>query len=698
MKKYYLILITIFFLQTNYAQVIFSNSAGNLTLQSFSSGSALTQYTTIPTPFTTIEDGRNNNVGSAFNPNKPFNVSSLKNKGWAIAYNAQDNDTFFVSTSWFDTITIAANRWLVTPQISTITPNTVLTWFAKSPDPSNADAYEVYGTTKTGTLTSTDFTLGDRLFTIASYSTASGGENSTWTRRSINITPFAGQSLRFAFKNYSTNKYQLWIDDIQVVTTTYSLDLGLSNLKTDKYVLTNSLKTIGLSYTNNGAMAINAITLNYKIGTSSTQTQTIALTNPLSYRETNAFTFSLPYSISTAGLYPVKCWISIVNGQTDQTKANDTLRANITIQSISPNKNVLVEQYVGAYDGESCEAQNKLLALKNDSTIIAVNVHDADSLESITAVGLINSYKKEFATSLINRTFDDSLASISLTYPYYKNRITKQFTTITPASVSIINKIYNSSSNTLTFTVKADFVGEVKGDYRLNAYLTENNVSGNNSDTTVNGFNQINNYFNAPWSPYYNLGYFSSSFNNYVLKPWQYKHQNTLIHSFDNSFGIIGAIPTTGGTQGQSYQKTYTLTLPTVITGVSKYIADNIYIIGFVAEYNINKFARAILNVSQKKLTANPEIINVRENNITNFNFKIYPNPSTGLVYLETQNQLSNYEIKIIDVLGKCVFIQNDYNTIVPKSIDLSGLNNGVYFLSIRSKNKIVSEKIIIQK
>jgi len=698
MKKIFFILLPLLCFNTISAQVIFSNSAGNLTLQSYSVGTTLTQYTTVPSIFSTIEDGHNNNVGFSANPNKPFNVPVLKNKGWAVAYNAQDNDTFFVSTSWFDTTTLVANRWLITPQISSIVPNTVLTWYAKSPDPSNSDVYEVYGTNKTGTLTSADFTIGDRLFSIANYSTASGGENSTWTRRSVNLTPFAGQNLRFAFKNYSTDKYQLWIDDIQVLTLANSLDVSVSNLKAEKYILTNTQKTIKLSYTSNGASSVNALTLNYKIGTSSVQSETIALSNPLNYQETNTYTFALPYSVSSPGLYELKCWISLANGQQDQLQTNDTLKMNVTVQSSSPKKNVMVEQFVSAFDGESCDAQSKLMALKNDSTIIAVNVHDLDSLKETNSNDVISSYRKNFATALINRNFDDSLNNITFSRSFYSNRINAQLNSVTPASITIIGKTYNSITKELSFTVKADFVGEVKGDYRLNAYLTENNVSGKGNDTTVNGFNQFNNYFNAPWSPYYNVGYYSNANANYVLNSWQYKHQNTLVYSFDASFGVSGTIPLTGGTQGQAYQKTYTLTLPTLTTGISKFNADNIYIVGFVAEFSTNKNACSVLNVAQTKLTNNPEVISLKENSTSNLEFKIYPNPSTGIINFETEGQINNYGLKVFDVLGNCVFIQNHYNTVTPKSIDLTGLNNGVYFINISSNAKAVNQKIVIQR
>ena len=67
-------------------------------------------------------------------------------------------------------------------------------------------------------------------------------------------------------------------------------------------------------------------------------------------------------------------------------------------------------------------------------------------------------------------------------------------------------------------------------------------------------------------------------------------------------------------------------------------------------------------------------------------------------MFIETAQQIGNYELKVFDVLGNCVFIQNSYNTVAPQSIDLTVLKTGVYFLSINSNLKTINTKLIIQK
>ena len=688
MKKILIFIVFLVSVSQLVSQTQFSNSFGNLSLQTYTTTSSTVQYTNAPVIYSVINDGLKNNIGSAINPNLPFNVPAFKTTGWAVVYNALENDTFLVSTSWLDTL-VAVKRWIITPPITNITANTVLTWLAKSPDANFQESYEVYGTNKTGTLVAQDFAVGDLLFSTTS-------ENSNWTRRSVSLGNFAGQTLRFAFKNNSNNKYQLWIDDIEVITLPNNLDGAVTGIETPKYILTNASDSIKVNVSNLGAININTLVLNYTIGNSSINTQTFTLANGLSYKQTNLTKFSLPYTVSSAGNFKAKVWISSVNAIQDQNQSNDTTFTYITVQSYSPKKSVLIEQFVSAYDGDCTDAQEKVLALQNDSVII-VNVHDLDSLKETNSIGILNAYKKNTATAMIDRTYFSGPESVSVTRPYYNNLVAKQLKTVTPASVSIINKTYNSVTKQLSFTVKADFIGDVKGDLRLNAYLTENNVSGPSSDVSANGYNQLNNYYNVPWSPYYQLGNYSSTYSTYVLKPYQFKHHNTLVYSFDGSFGNPGLIPTNGGTQGQSYQKTYTLTVPTPTNSASLYNSDNLYIVAFLAEYNSNQNNRNVLNVVKQKITPNSEILGLQEQQGNSF-ISLFPNPSNGNMYINSPKSLNTYEIKAIDIMGRCVFIETLNQVGNQAQLDLSALNNGVYFLSISSENGNFIEKVIIQK
>lgn len=77
--------------------------------------------------------------------------------------------------------------------------------------------------------------------------------------------------------------------------------------------------------------------------------------------------------------------------------------------------------------------------------------------------------------------------------------------------------------------------------------------------------------------------------------------------------------------------------------------------------------------------------------NINTSNFNIFPNPSKGNFYI--QSNFSEYKIEIIDVLGNLVYLseENEYK----KEIHLE--NKGIYLLKIHNNSKVMYQKIIIE-
>jgi hypothetical protein len=696
MKKSFLLVVLVLTVSYHYSQVVYANSFGNLTLQTYTTGSSTTKFLTVPSSFSLINDGLKNNVGSLVNPNKPFNEPGLKTTGWAVVYNEADNDTFLVSTSWLDTTNVAVNRWVISPMISNINANSVFTWLAKSPDANFPDGYEVYGTTNPGVLTAQDFAIGDRLFALSDGNTFGSGEKNVWTRHSVSIGAFAGQTLRFAFRNNSKDMYQLWIDDIEVINLANSRDAALSNEVPRKYILVNSTDSVKFKISNLGAAVINTINLSCQVGNSSLNTENITVSAGIAFGQSASLKFGLPFTFSSAGFYNVKCWINSVNGQADQYLLNDTIVYSVSVQNTNPAKNVLLEQFISANNGEGPDAQEKTLALQS-SSVIVVNIHDLDSLRETNSAALINDYKKVIPGAMVDRFYFNDLQSVVMERQSYAGRIGARAVAVTPLSLSVINKNYNSLTRQLTFTLKADFAGEVKGDYRLNAYLTENYVSGAIADTSINGYNQLNNYFNVPWSPYYQKGYYSFVAGTYVLDYWEYQHKNVLVHAFNGAYGNSGVIPTNGGTQGQSYQQTFSLTIPTAGNGVHKFNPDNLYIVGYAAEYSSNKNDRNVLNAVKEKLNANPEFVGINEKT-ADTGLGIFPNPSTGVFYFDAGLVKNAYVISVFDLFGNCLKIVDVANSRAIEPLDLSGFAQGIYLIRISSGSEVFTGKVIIQK
>ncbi|MEZ4908603.1 MAG: T9SS type A sorting domain-containing protein [Saprospiraceae bacterium] len=88
------------------------------------------------------------------------------------------------------------------------------------------------------------------------------------------------------------------------------------------------------------------------------------------------------------------------------------------------------------------------------------------------------------------------------------------------------------------------------------------------------------------------------------------------------------------------------------------------------------------------------------DNVISSGDYTIFPNPSSQYVFiLGGDNQLHDSQIELFDITGKRVISQKDIsydNQIV--QLDISGLENGVYIIRIKTDNKISFNKIIVSK
>ncbi len=116
-------------------------------------------------------------------------------------------DTIVGSTSFFDP-TGQADRWLITPPITIGAYGNILSWEAKSHDPSFPDDYFVLISTTDTQISS--FT--DTLFSVIN-------ELESWQLREVNLSDsgYVNQTVHIAFVNRTVNGFKLYLDDIRMV-------------------------------------------------------------------------------------------------------------------------------------------------------------------------------------------------------------------------------------------------------------------------------------------------------------------------------------------------------------------------------------------------------------------------------------------------------------------------------------------------
>ena len=678
------------------AQTLYSERFNNLSLTTASNPSNGSNYgySQLSNGMLTINNGGFS--ADTLIANYPFKSPLQSKQAW-LAYKTNTTtsiDTFAVSTSWLIP-TGTASAWLITPLITNIAANSLLTWEAMAPDIANADGYEVYISTNTTTLVNvSDFST--QLYAVSS-------ENSQWTSHGLSLAAFAGQSIRVAFKNNSTDKYQLWLDDIVVKNISNGNDVAAISNDTYKYGLTNINQTIVGSFQNNGYNAITSLVLNYKVGTNPQVSEVKTFSSPMNYLEVKQLTASIPFISSTVAYNDLKIWVSNINGQNDQLNLNDTAQSFLSIQSSIPVKKVLVEEFTSIHCGWCPEAQDSLIQIATTHTnVVVASIHQSDPYFSLSMNGIETLSSKSLPFALINRTYFSDIKDLGVDRFSWSNHIATQQNMVSPATVSITNVTYNSTTREITAIVSSTFLSNIKGDYRLNLYIKENNVY---EETGNVNWEQASYFYNIPNSTYYQLGTASSIVTNpmtYLLNANQFKQQFVVNQMFVGPFGLSGVIPANALTAGQTYSTSFTYTLPTSVAGIFRHNDFNSYLVATVSEFGADAKQKTILNTTEVKLTTNPEsTVGIKELMSNQTSINMYPNPASEACIVSYQlKEAQPVNINIYSALGELVLSEKTNASIgeTRQVVNVKALAPGNYSVLVNFKNEIVTKKLTIIK
>lgn len=692
-KKIFCLLSTLFAFNSLSSQILYSERFNALSLNTgtYTGNSSTYLYANVPTGMFTINT--DSLKADTLGGNYPFKSLSQYQKAWLSYVPYNGTDTFAVSTSWINPLGTAA-AWLITPKIDSIKINSILSWEAMAPDINNPDGYEVYiTTTTTSTPKAADFT------TIIFSTTA---EKSNWQTHGISLAAYAGQSIRIAFKNNSSNKYQLWLDDIIVENIANGMDAGSLSHDVYKYSSVSANNTISATFKNFGYNPITNLTIHYKMNNGPTVSEIKILSPALNHLESRSLSFSIPYTTSIPQYNTFKIWSSTINSQPDQNNGNDTIIGDLTISSSIPQKKVLVEQFTDASCGWCPDGYTVLNSIVSTNTnVISASIHANDKMATTEGNALVTDYATEFPSATIDQYKFTTSDDIAIARNNWSSFINQRLVMKVPATVTVTNVTYDSLTRQINATVSSTFVGDVKGDYRLNLYIKENNVYGPSLNFTDNQWNQHSSLFNIGASPYYQMGSYLNS-TTYLLSPAEYKHQYVVNNITNGSYGASGIIPVNGSTNGQTYSSLVPYTLPLPTSGEFRYNAANVYLIGVLTEYNADPKKRSVLNVAEAKLTSSAEVlVGIKELTHADFQLNVYPNPATDVCNLTYNLKNDEYvKVYVYNTLGEMVYIEtkNVNAGNVNHALNLSALPSGNYSVQVSFKNSMVTKKLTIIK
>ena len=76
--------------------------------------------------------------------------------------------------------------------------------------------------------------------------------------------------------------------------------------------------------------------------------------------------------------------------------------------------------------------------------------------------------------------------------------------------------------------------------------------------------------------------------------------------------------------------------------------------------------------------------------------FSVYPNPCNGKLFIEARKETDIDQVLIRSVNGQVVLTHHPSKS-VHQTLDLSGLEAGLYFIEMRTTDKVYLEKVVVK-
>jgi hypothetical protein len=342
---------------------------------------------------------------------------------------------------------------------------------------------------------------------------------------------------------------------------------------------------------------------------------------------------------------------------------------------------VVIEEFTGAWCGycpEGAEIMESILDANQRA--IGISVHSGDAMEIPSGDALATFYGPNYPQALINRQG----APISRgSWASAASNVTQGSGSVT---VAIDNKVFNTTTRVLTFDINTTFTGNVSGDLRFHAVLTEDSVVG-----TGSGYNQVN-YFNTT------SGHTFQGLGNPIVG---YVHDHVMRDQIDGTWGTAGIIPATVNF-GQQFSKSYTYTIP------ANQDYEKMHLVAYISNFEGNAMnQRKILNGEEVPVYTAP-VVGIEEINAQSDVMQVAPNPisSTSKV-LFTLREAGQIRMEVMNPMGQRIAILGEgFMNEGAHTLYWNGTNdqnqpvaNGAYFIRLVTENgQSNSTRILVQR
>jgi|GEM_PF-5115311 len=515
----------------------------------------------------------------------------------------------------------------------------------------------------------------------------------------------------------------LWwaVDDIYVTsqpTGNVSADLT----PTTEYAPANSTLVVRAQINNNDTNILNSIVLAYSFNHGAAVSQTFTGLHIYGHWY-DTVQFSVPIPLGAVGTYPLTLMISMPNGTSVPLTSTDTVTKSIITLSHIPNRNVLIEEYTGAYCGwcpGGVTRIGQIMSSADSAFAIPVCLHAflTDDVSTPEDAILGNAFAfLGYPSAAIDREHfpfvDNSIGigdyNLGTPLSVWKTAAENEHVAISPVSIAASNT-YDSVSGLVTVTVSSTFYGPVSGNFRMNCYITEDSIV----DTDPGAY-QVSYYYASPttYNPWLYVGDFTGDSTDVTIPDFvDHYVERQMMNGIWGDSCTTGKIPPTT-TDGATYTQTYTATISpywrsqfiSLDAFVCEYsdILPNSQGSGTWAYYN---GSNVVWNAVKMPLNSSvsSETTAIREIPSDNANMiSLYPNPAKDYVTLAFS--LSNdaqLSFGVYNTVGQLVLQQDASNYAKGGSstnINTSSLDNGLYFIIVKDQgNTIQTLKFVIAR
>ena len=554
-----------------------------------------------------------------------------------------------------------ADNWLISPLITIPAPGTVLQWKASSLS-GEADKLEDYRV-----LISEGGSGTDEFTTIAFEQLA---ENSTQTERSLDLSAYAGQEIRFAFNQIGVDNFALTIDDILVTTPSSTTSAELISIVGERYQDLND-RLLELEIFNAGSDLIMSLTIagdiNGQVG------ETVFDNLAIQPQETAFIPFADLFPFA-ADRYDISAIITQVNGMpVDEQSVNK----RIFLVENPPLKTFVYEEATSTACGWCPEGivWKEIMELKYLDEVINISSHSNDPMVNIPYdLGLQNQAGfMGFPSAFVGR-------QRHLSHPEVEPYFLDEFRRIAPLSMEL-DFSYDEETRALGVLVSSEAHTALSSEtHRYSFMILEDNITGDSDD-----FAQANNFSfevanvdlsgvdGVNWSELSNPVPAASSVYNDVVRE--------LFGAYD---GIINSIDDLNAGEINTYEVNYVLP--------SFFDEQEITLVALALDIETGEIVHAVesqLDLDSKTIETYNPISKV----------DIFPNPAVSETNIDlVSTESTDIHLELINSLGNSVLIEK-HRIVVGQNrlrLPVNDLVDGMYQIIIRNNKALITKPLVV--